>query len=107
MLSLWPWYQDGRTSEEIKRTKGLSTLTVVRFRTLRRKKKNIPKIYCRGSPRDLRETICSKVRPARTACCIHLNSSDAWLLPNDEESMLNKWESMIDVDRSGLMRFRL
>jgi hypothetical protein len=93
VLGFWPWYQDWRTSKEIKRTKRLSALMVVRYSNW--EKKNIlPRIYCRGSPRDLRDTICSKDRSGWTAFCIHLSSRDAWLFPKDEDKMVNKRESM-------------
>ena len=66
-----PWYQDWRTSEKVERSKRLSTLMVGK----RGEKRKIHRIYCncRGSPRDLRDSIiCSKVRiSAWTALFTH------------------------------------
>ena len=39
MLGFWPWYQDWRTGEEIKRSKRLGTLVMGEIFKLGRKKK--------------------------------------------------------------------
>ena len=95
MFSFRPRYQDWWTREKVEWSKRLSTLMAGKILRSGRKRK-IPRIYWRGSPWDLLDTICSRERPGCTALCIHLNSLEAWLLPNDEERMVNRRGSMTE-----------
>ena len=111
MLSLWPWYQDRRAREEIERSKRLSACVIQNeFVRGNLNIAGLPRMYCRGSPHDLRWTISASEGPLRlsTARFIHLNSCAACILqPRDAVRMASRRERIILDDglkRTGMVR---